>query len=193
MKILIADDHALFRGGLRLQLQDFDPKAEILETEGFDGLLVVAEAQAPGMVIADLGMPGRPWREALVRLREMLPECLVVVLSATDDDGTVREAIRLGANGFISKSDPPEVVMASLRLVSCGGACVPPNSARRVDAAHVHPVRDAGVTSRQKEVLALIAEGLSNKLIAHRLKLTEGTVKLHVAAILKCLGNPNTN
>jgi len=191
MKILIADDHALFRGGLRFQLLDFEKGADICEADDFTSLLDVAETEKPDMVIADLGMPGMPWREALGLLRAALPDSRIVVLSASDDDVNVREAIRLGANGFISKCDAPEVVMAALRLVSCGGTCVPPSFVKHGSLAQAAPVAESNVTHRQREVLQLLAEGLSNKQIAYRLQLTEGTVKLHVAAILKSLGATN--
>jgi DNA-binding NarL/FixJ family response regulator len=191
MRILIADDHALFRGGLRLQLADFDRDLEAIEAESFDGLLAMAEDVNPDMVIADLGMPGMPWRQALEKLREKLPNCRIVVLSANDDDLSVREAIRIGANGFISKRDPPEVVMAALNLVHSGGTCIPPGFVKRAGQADAPAPLQGNVTHRQRQVLQLLARGLSNKQIAYELQLTEGTVKLHVAAILKSLGAIN--
>ena len=96
-----------------------------------------------------------------------------------------------GANGFISKSDPPEVVMAALQLVCCGGTCVPSNFTQHATPVPETTAAGSPVTHRQREVLELMAEGCSNKLIAYKLQLTEGTVKQHVAAVLKTLGATN--
>ena len=191
MKVIIADDHALFRGGLRLQLQQFKDGIEVIDVDDFAKLFAAVTEQRPDMAIVDLGMPGMPWREAIGKLRTLFPETRLVVLSANDDDNNVREAIRLGANGFISKSDSPEVVMAALQLVSCGGTCVPLNFIRHTGPTSVPTASGISVTQRQREVLELMAEGCPNKLIAHKLQLTEGTVKQHVAAVLKALGATN--
>lgn len=191
MRILISDDHALFRGGLRLQLSEFRPGTEIIETADFDSLLTKAGEVPFDIIIADLGMPGMPWRQALEGVREKQPDCRIVILSANDDDTSVREAIRVGANGFISKRDSPEVVMAALNLVLSGGTCVPPSFVRRTGGADTSVPEQASITQRQQEVLRLMAEGLANKQIAYQLKLSEGTIKLHVAAILKSLGASN--
>lgn len=189
MKIIIADDHALFRGGLKVHLLQLDGAATVLEASDFPGLIALAAVEHPDLVVADLGMPGPPWREALVSLRQQDAGRRIVVVSASDAPAIVREAIRLGANGFVSKAEDPDLLVAALRLVLCGGTYVPP--AFVAGSAAGEPVGDLRVTGRQREVLALMAEGLANKQIAHRLHLTEGTVKLHVAAILRSLNATN--
>ena len=191
MKILIADDHALFRGGLKLQLIDLGPEVEIFEAGDFNLMLDKMVGLRPDMIIADLGMPGVPWRKALAQIRAWDQQVFIVVLSANDMVPNVREAIRLGANGFISKSEVPQMMIAALKLIMCGGIYVPPQFVEQ-SAMGVVPVSGDGcVTTRQMEVLRLLAEGLSNKQIAYRLQLTEGTVKLHVAAVLKSLAANN--
>ena len=189
MKILIADDHALFRGGLRQQLIERNRDDLIIEASDFPSLLAVADHECPDIIVVDLGMAGLPWREALERLRARMQGARIVVLSASDDEATVHGAMRMGIDGFISKQETPEVVMAALDLVCSGGTCVPPSFARRGRMAE--PPSQKIVTQRQQEVLLLLAQGLANKEIAYRLSLTEGTVKLHVAAILKAVGAAN--
>lgn len=189
MKLLIADDHALFRGGLKLQLMDFDAHAAIVEAATFHEMLDIARRERDlDLVIVDLGMPGMPWREALATLRKTAKGARIVVLSGSDSTSNVREALALGAAGFIPKSDEAHVMIAALKLIMSGGTYVP--------SAAVTGTANAGmavgpVTNRQKDVLQLLAKGLSNKEIAYRLSLTEGTVKLHVAAILRSLGATN--
>lgn len=189
MKIVIADDHALFRGGLKLQLSQLDGAETVLEASDFTALIALAAAEMPDLLVADLGMPGPPWREALATLRQQDARRRIVVLSASDTPAIVREAIRLGANGFVSKAEDPDLLVAALKLVMCGGTYVPP--AFVTGSAVGEPAGECKVTGRQREVLSLLAEGLPNKEIAHRLHLTEGTVKLHVAAILKSLNATN--
>lgn len=189
LKIVIADDHALFRGGLKVHLSQLEGAGAVLEASDFTTLIDLAAAERPDLVVADLGMPGPPWREALTTLRQQDSARRIVVVSASDAPAIVREAIRLGANGFISKAEDPDLLVAALKLVLCGGTYVP--STFVGGSAVGEPAGDLKVTGRQREVLLLLAEGLANKEIAHRLHLTEGTVKLHVAAILRSLNATN--
>jgi DNA-binding NarL/FixJ family response regulator len=191
VRILIADDHALFRGGLRLQLADLGSDVEIVEASDFTSMIEVANSLRPDIIVADLAMPGLPWRKALAELRAKDAGVRIVVLSANDSPPNVREAIRLGANGFISKSELPVTMIAALRLVLCGGVYVPPQFVADSALGDAPSPGDGCLTHRQMDVVRLLAEGLSNKQIAYRLHLTEGTVKLHVAAIMKSLGASN--
>lgn len=191
MRIVIADDHALFRGGLRLQLAELNETSEIIEAGDFISLIEIALRAPPDLIIADLSMPGPPWRKALTEIRASNLQARIVVMSANDVASNVREAIRLGANGFISKSEPPQTLIAALKLIMCGGVYVPPQFVEQSALGMTLVAADDSITHRQMEVLRLLAEGLSNKQIAYRLDLTEGTVKLHVAAILKSLGTSN--
>lgn len=194
MRIVIADDHALFRGGLRLQLCDLLADADIVEASSFhDVLALVRAGPPPELAILDLGMPGPPWMDAMRRLRDAWPAARLVVVTADDKPDSVQHALSAGAHGFILKTEQPHVFAAALRLVLSGGHYFPLSALGRepapppaLPARPLHPV-----TGRQKDVLALIAEGCANKEIACRLKLTEGTVKLHVAAILRALGAYN--
>ncbi|MBY0430972.1 MAG: response regulator transcription factor [Rhodospirillales bacterium] len=190
MHILIADDHALFRGGLSLQLKQFAPNADIVEARDFGQTLDLVKVAKPpfDLVLVDLGMPGMAWRDALLALRGL--RVRTVVLSGTSAPATVREALSLGASGYIPKSDEPDVLMAALKLVMSGGTYVP-LCALGVSGEEQARQPVGAITTRQREVLGLLAHGFSNKEIAYRLSLTEGTVKLHVAAILRSLGVTN--
>jgi len=205
MRIVIADDHALFRGGLRLHLASLDPRAELVEAGSFDQVLDLLDLDPPAdLVILDLAMPGPRWQDCVPRLHGAWPRARLVVLTANDEAGAAQQALAIGAHGFILKSEPPDLFAAALRLILSGGRYFPVSVLGREPAPFDPPppvadspppgpgVRAAhAVTGRQREVLTLMASGCSNKEIAWRLKLTEGTVKLHVAAILRALGAHN--
>lgn len=191
MQILIADDHALFRSGLKLQLKDIDPDAAILEAADFPSMLDTARRETGlDLITVDIGMPGMGWRDALIQLKKC-SSARVVVLSGSDNTALIRETISLGAAGYLPKSDEPHVMIAALKLVLSGGSYVPLSALAAQASEPARPAAAAHITGRQKDVLALMAKGHSNKEIAYQLSLTEGTVKLHVAAILKSLGVTN--
>lgn len=212
MRILIADDHELFRDGLRLVLDDLDPDLEIVEASTFDEALARAsESPSPDLVLMDLVMPGMAWNEGLSALKRAVGAAPLVVLTAAEDRRLVLDAVRLGAAGFIPKTSSGKVMIGALRLVLSGGVYLPPALLEDREVAalqqalplqamdghgHGHaghgvgsarPMADVPLTPRQREVLALLGQGQSNKEIARALGLSEGTVKLHVTAILKAL------
>lgn len=186
MKVLIADDHPLVRDALARTVRELDADAEVLQAGDFAGLLRAAQQMAADFAIVDLQMPGMDGVAGLRRLREAVPTLPVVVASGQEDVATIRAVLGVGAMGFIPKSERPEVLVGALRLVRVGGTYVPP---RLLGAAPAAPsaVRVADFTPRQLEVLRLLMRGEPNKLIARQLDLTEGTVKIHIAAILRTL------
>ncbi|MCF8478813.1 MAG: response regulator transcription factor [Rhodospirillum sp.] len=219
MRILIADDHELFRDGLRMVLSDLSTDLDITEAATYDDALGLVGQVDDGetvpfdLILVDLVMPGLPWTEGLAALRATAPRTPVVVLSANEDRRLVLEAVRLGAAGFIPKTSSSKVMIRALDLVLSGGVYLPTtlledaptpaaaamalalaepsptasfSSAADGEAAAVSPL-----TPRQREVLALLGLGKSNKEIARHLVLSEGTVKLHVTAILKALNVSN--
>ena len=201
MKILIADDHSLFREGLRFVLQQLDAGIQIIEAADFSEMLHKAR-QEMGLhvILLDLVMPGMTWQEGLTGLRESLPDVPVVILSASEDRPLVMQAVKLGAAGFIPKSSNSKVMLGAVRLVLSGGVYLPPallerGIAQKTNGGVNHEDSDVAapeathvlLTPRQREVLGLVGEGKSNKEIARLLDLSEGTVKLHVTAILKAL------
>jgi DNA-binding NarL/FixJ family response regulator len=200
MKILIADDHELFRDGLRHVLDQLGGPLTIVEASDFDQALSTVEREKDiDIVLLDLSMPGMSWNDGLQRLKEQLPPTTpVIVLSASDDRRHVLQAVNLGAAGFIPKTSSSRVMLSALKLVLSGGVYLPPalleNGAQGLDGTGGPMASENAVsflTPRQREVLALLGQGKSNKEIARVLQLAEGTVKLHVTAILKALNVNN--
>ena len=199
MKIMIADDHELFRDGLRHVLEQLDGEVEIAEASDYPQALAKAQSE-PGIniVLLDLAMPGMPWVEGLQSLRQILPASVpVIILSASDDRRHVLQAVNLGAAGFIPKTSSSRVMLSALKLVLSGGVYLPPAllEPSSEPSSRDHAMGGAGdasfLTPRQREVLVLLGQGKSNKEIARVLQLAEGTVKLHVTAILKALNVNN--
>lgn len=196
MKILIADDHELFRDSLRLVLEQLDGPPTVIDANDFDQALRAAVDHTDlDVVLMDLSMPGMDWSDAIGHLRRLLPEKVpIVVLSASDDRANVVRAVNLGAQGYIPKTSSSRVMLSALKLVLSGGVYLPAallsNDEPEPSAAAIASVPDV-LTPRQRDVLALLGQGKSNKEIARSLDLAEGTVKLHVTAILKALGVNN--
>ncbi len=205
MKILIADDHRLIREGLKAQLAELDGEVQILEA--WDAATVWAAARGhPDLDLAllDLHMPGMNKAQSIAQLRESFPSLPVVVLSGDEDPLDVEEILRIGASGYIPKTTSGPVMINALRLVLAGGQYLPSlllgeRSALPAQTAPPALVREepqekdgaALLSPRQREVMDLLADGLSNKIIAQRLDLTVGTVKSHVAQIFQVLGVNN--
>ncbi|MEW6312776.1 MAG: response regulator transcription factor [Pseudomonadota bacterium] len=194
LKILVIDDHALVREGLRQALKQIEHDALILEARDGAGALREADAYPDlDLVLLDLGLPGSDGFTVLTNLRRNHPAIPVVIVSASDEYDNISRAIEHGAMGFIPKSAPGELMLGALRLVLAGGMYVPPQAlARTVKSPPIvrTPRRHAktgGLTSRQQEVLKLMAGGESNKSISKLLTLSEATVKSHVSHILKAL------
>jgi len=165
VKILLADDHALFREGVKQLLARLHPHARVMEAANGAEVLHAARAQQDfDLVLLDLAMPGVDGFAGLAAFRAHAPSTPVVVLSASEDAADVRAALDGGAAGFIPKASTSEVILGALRLVLAGGVYVPPTL---LGGHHVVAAKadiDA-LTPRQREVLALLAQDLSNKKI----------------------------
>lgn len=186
MKVLIADDHPLVRDALGRAVRELDADVQVCEAGEFGSLLRLATEGGADLALVDLNMPGMDGVKGLQRLREAAPTLPVVVASGQEDAATIRAVLAAGAMGFIPKSERSEVLLGALRLVQAGGTYVP---ARLLDPAAA-PLREpssADLTPRQLDVLHCLLRGEPNKLIARELGLTEGTVKIHIAAILRAL------
>jgi DNA-binding NarL/FixJ family response regulator len=195
-KVLVADDHPLFREALRVALGDAcaDEDNTILEAQDLDGIkAVVAENDDLDLILLDLKMPGVTGFSGLVDLRQSHPELPVVVVSATEEPKTIREAITFGAAGFIPKSLGRHEIAKAIQAVIDGELFVPESAkeAEDVDDDERHRLeiakRMSTLTPQQMRVLTLIAEGKPNKIIAYELDVAETTVKAHITAILRKL------
>ncbi len=186
VKILVADDHALFREGLRHVLAQLDDAVEVVEAGDCEQTLCRVEAHPDlALVLLDLDMPGPDGFAALDTLTRRHSALPIVVLSASRERADMRRALESGALGFIPKSATAPVMLSALRLVLAGGVYVPPELMQ--GPGGVPKGRSVELTPRQLDVLALVIEGKPNKLIADELGLTLATVKAHVTAVLKSL------
>ena len=201
MKVLLVDDHALFREGLKFLLRSLDAALEVMEAGNCAKALELAAAAVFDLVLLDLKMPGIEGLDALAALRSAIPAVPLVVLSGVDDPAVVRAAIECGAMGFIPKSSTPEVMIQALRLVLAHGVYLPPTvlasggpGATSASAAPKSNGRQAvlsGLTPRQMDVLRCVIQGKSNKIIARELDVSEGTVKAHLSSVLRALDARN--
>ncbi|KHK95931.1 LuxR family transcriptional regulator [Microbacterium mangrovi] len=185
MRVLIVDDHPLFRDGLVALLRTVSD-VEVADAVG-DGesALRSAAALSPDLVLMDLNLPGMSGLEATRRLLASDPDARVLVLTMVDDDDTVTAALRVGARGYVLKGAGQEEVLAALRTVASGGAVVGAGTAARL--FHGSERYGVDLTPREAQVLALIGEGADNAEIAARLGLSVKTVQNHVSHILQKL------
>ena len=187
MKILIIDDHAMIREGVSAVMVGGIPGARVLQaSDGVAGLALATEHADIDVVLLDLVMPGGGGMTMLEAFGRQCPALPVIVLSGSEDIGDVRRAMALGALGYVAKSATSTTLLAALRLVMAGEIYVPPFVVGK-ETGPLDTDRREALTGRQVEVLALLAADLSNKQIAHRLDLSEKTVKAHVTAILRAL------
>ncbi len=200
MNVLLTDDHALFREGVALLLQPLIDGGQTWQAGTCDeALALLDEHGAADLALMDLAMPGTPGLQGIALLRERWPQMPVVALSSADDRDTVLKAIDAGAMGFVPKSSSSAVLMAALRLILARGIYLPP-TAFLGTAADGPPARDTsstpprapspsdlGLSPRQTDVLHLILQGKSAKLIERELNLSASTVKAHTSAVLRSL------
>ena len=197
-RLLIADDHPLFRAALRGAATDAVAELSVLEAESLDGVLAALEANRDiDLVLLDLHMPGNHGLAGLAAIRAQYPEVAVVVVSANDDPRVVRRALDHGAAGYLPKSAGLDELRDAIRSVL---ACEQwlPSSLRASVARAQSSQHDAALAARlaslspqQFRVLTLVAEGLLNKQIADRLDVQERTVKAHLTAIFDRMGVRN--
>jgi len=205
MKILMVDDHALFRDGMRYVLQQLPEEVEIMEAGNFlDGLRLAMQHPELDLALLDLNMPGSEGPVSIRYFHQHYPHIPVVVVSGEEGRGYMEKVMNYGAMGFISKSSTAAVMLGALNLVMSGGIYIPEEMLRQHSEIGDNLIADNeyeresadrrrldtneyGLTRRQMEVLRHIAAGLSNRQIAEKVHLAEGTVKIHVAAVYQTL------
>ncbi len=191
-RLVIADDHPLFRGALRQAVAGVMPSAAIDEAGTFAELTALMERDADiDLVLLDLSMPGISGFSGLIYLRAQFPAIPVVIVSASDDVGTIRRSLDFGASGFIPKRFGVETLGEALLKVMAGDVWIPADTDLAAAAdPEMTRLRDRLVTltPQQVRVLMMLSEGLLNKQIAYELSVSEATIKAHVSAILQKLG-----
>jgi DNA-binding NarL/FixJ family response regulator len=195
MRILIVDDHPLFRDGLRSAVRSFAPEADIYEATSIEGALdVIAAHDGFDVVLLDLSLPGTTGFSGVLRVRAAYPKIPVIIVSGHEEPELVREALSLGVAGYAPKSTPRKELARAIQEVLAGGVYVPKAYAGQGGRREA-PTSEHGILQRLKQltpqqllVLEMIREGKQNKHIAQDLDLAETTIKAHVSEILRKLG-----
>jgi DNA-binding NarL/FixJ family response regulator len=189
VKVLLADDHPLFREGVKPVLHKLDPDLEIIEAIDYpSAFAAMHQAGEVDLALIDLTMPGMSGVDGVIRFRAAFPGIPLVVLSASEQAEDIHRLLAAGALGYVTKASPSEVILGALRLVLAGGVYIPPSLLNQHNGGGEHDSsRPSPLTSRQVEVLRELVKGHSNKQIAKSLDVTEGTVKIHLAAIFRIL------
>ena len=199
-KILIADDHPLFREAIHNVISDGFPGSEVMETADLDSALVLTQEHDDlDLILLDLNMPGMHGLNGLINLRNEAPTIPVVIVSAEQDKQIVLQAITYGAVGFITKSSPRVQMTEAIQQILNGNVYLPPDiirtqkcgTRRMNDAPSFPPELLQALTRKQLQVLERMTKGESNKQIAYTLEIAETTVKAHVSAILRKLNVHN--
>lgn len=194
LRILVADDHAIVRQGLK-RLIDSQPDMEVV-AEAADGntVLTLADAVKPQIVVMDVSMPGLSGLVATRALKQRQPHVTVVALTRHDDDTYLEELLRAGASAYVLKQSDPTAFLQAIRAVAAGGIYLDPLMTIRVadgllaGTVHVNAEADPKLTERESEVLRLVAVGHSNLEIAARLDISVKTVEVHKSHAMRKLG-----
>ena len=198
IRILLIDDHTLFRSGVKALLQrqpDFEVVGEA--SDGLEGVKLVEQVEAD-VVLLDLDMPSMNGREALEQIRETHPNLAVLMLTVSEDCEALGECLKLGARGYLLKKIDQDFLLRSIRSAYNGDSVISPQMmtkfvnrlAEPAEPAHTHQAQGTDptvLTRRERQTLAWLARGVSNKEIARALNLAESTVKVHVQSILRKL------
>ncbi|WP_025896971.1 LuxR C-terminal-related transcriptional regulator [Sneathiella glossodoripedis] len=206
MKIFLADDHPLYRMALSGLLAQLDNEVEVVDCCDYRELgdALSAATIRPDLILLDLSMPGMDYEIAIPELKRSYPDVSLIVVSGTEDTSDMSQVLNLGAEGFIPKSSTREVLLSAIRLVLSGGKYIPSQIFSKDESTETKSgalsstqilgkgdVSTSALTKRQRNVLDLMAEGLSNREIANALNLAESTVKVHITAIFRILGVSN--
>lgn len=207
MKILIADDHELFLQGLEFIIKKNYPEAEIILASNYTDIFnIISKQKDFDLILTDLAMPGAIWHEALKKIHQECPDVPIIIISAVFERSILQKTFDIGVSGYVSKSFSNNLILSAINLVLAGGMYIPPEVMQISMPTTPEPMRELIeqlnssknnsttekiLTPRQTEVLQCLAEGLPNKLIAYKLGLTEGTVKIHITLLMRALDVTN--
>lgn len=198
MKTLLADDHPLMREGIRQVLAQLEPGLEIVDAHDYPSLFSRTRTHPDlDLALVDLNMPGFVGMQGITLFRSEFPDIPLVVLSASESPHDIRSALEAGALGYIPKAASTEVMLAALRKVLAGDIYVPAcfddshGGLHTVAPDDFKALQHSGLTARQFEVARLLVQGFANKNIGGMLAMSEGTVKVHIAAIFRAFNVSN--
>ena len=197
MRVLLIDDHPLFREGLKGLLLGLEPSVQVDQAGSVDATEAL-QGQVFDLVLMDLNMPGSQGMAALTRVKALFEAAAVVVVSGDESPTTIQQAIQHGAAGYVPKTTDPSVTIQALRLVLAQGTYLPPEALRQPSAdapaatpEPASPNWPQELSPRQLAVLRCLLQGKPNKVIAREIGIAEGTVKAHLWAVYQLLGVSN--
>jgi DNA-binding NarL/FixJ family response regulator len=188
IRVLIADDHAVVRAGLAQLLRTFEDVELVGAAANGEEAASLCEERRPDVVLMDLEMPILDGIEATRRIREAQPEVAVVVLTSFSDRDRILRALDAGAAGYLLKDAEPEELARAIEAAARGEAPLDPKAARALLSARRSPTPAEKLSEREREVLAMVGEGMPNKAIARRLGISEKTVKAHLTSVYRQIG-----
>jgi DNA-binding NarL/FixJ family response regulator len=188
IRVLVADDHPIVRAGIVALLSEADGIEVVDAVPDGEAAVAAAVAHRPDVVLMDLRMPGIDGTAATGRITAALPETRVVVLTTYESDDAILDAITAGASGYLLKAAPEAEILAGVRSVASGGTVMAPAIATALARGIRQQQSAPRLSDREREVLGLVAEGLSNPDIGRRLHVSEATVKTHLLHVFEKLG-----
>jgi len=186
-EVLVVDDHPLFRRGL-IALLKASGYTVVGEAASGTEAVALARQTSPDLILMDLGLPDIPGQEAIARILAESPRIRIVVISMFDDDASVRRALDAGALGYVVKDAPTEQVLAAVHAAEMGASLIGSGISRPAPSTPAVPTVYSGLAPRERSVAELLAQGLTNRLIAERLGIGEKTVSNYVSTVLLKLG-----
>ena len=192
-RVIIADDHTLFRIGLRQMLESFAGVSVVAEAANAAQMLDAAKNVAADLLVSDLSMPGSNGTQLIEQLHRQNPALPILILSMHDEPATVRRALQAGATGYITKESSPDTLQAAVRQVAAGERFIPPTLAETLAFESLRPSSLAHETlsQRERQVFRLIAQGMALSQIAEQLHLSPKTVTTHKTHLMEKLGTGN--
>ncbi len=198
LRVVIADDHALVRGGMALLVQTVEENVEIYEASDLPNVIsILSQDITIDLMLLDLSMPGIGGLAGIKDIVDTWPDVPIIIVSVTEDIDVIEDALSIGVMGYIPKSSTPDITNSAIKLVLSGGIYIPPHvlrlsmpTPRSLNDTNPSKLRipaSIKLTTRQMEVLELVSQGMSNRAIGDDLGLSENTIKMHISKLFKIL------